>query len=82
MTISEENFNCYGKPLKRRFRMNRYSFLTMVAIATVFVLVNSIVAQTCPGFAGCLDTTFGSGGSVAASVNNGVASGWAAAVAV
>lgn len=56
----------------------------ILAFAFLLVLFAAMTsaAQTCPGSAGCLDDTFGTGGIVAASVNGGTASGWANAVAM
>jgi uncharacterized delta-60 repeat protein len=48
-------------------------------LALILFTAYSLSAQTCPG---CLDTTFGNGGVVVASVNGGTASGWANAIAI
>jgi uncharacterized delta-60 repeat protein len=62
---------------------------TMKKIFTIFVLTiiftaTAIIgnAQTCPGFSGCLDETFGFGGKVTTVLNFGNGSGWANAVAI
>ena len=52
-------------------------------LVVFFILKSSVAfAQTCIDSSGCQDLSFGDAGFVSATVNNGVASGWATDVAV
>lgn len=60
----------------------RNELCILAALTMLWAMSVSVSAQTCPGWAGCMDLTFGNAGFVSATVNNGVASGWATDIAV
>ena len=62
--------------------MKMYLSSCFTIVLVLFVALSTASGQTCPGGSGCLDTSFGNGGFVAASLNGGVGVSWANSAAI